>query len=584
MNKLIQFFGLDLRSLAFFRVGLGLLILGDLIVRASALVAHYTDFGVLPRPILLEQFINNWHVSAHLASGETYFQILLFLLAGIFALMLLFGYKTRLATIASWFLLISLHARNPMVLQGGDVLFRMLLFWAMFLPLGARASVDALRKPIMDNPPLHFSAASVALFAQIILVYWMAAAHKTSIEWWSEGSAIYYALSLDQFTTPLGYLLYEYPVLMRGLTWATIGTQIIAPALLISPIWTTPLRWLGILPLAAMNTGMMLTMELGPFPWVVFAGLAALLPSGFWQKLPSLLKTNKQQGLKIYYDADCGFCQAAAQFLRLFLLIPHAKLLPAQSNAVVCKLMEERNSWVVTDYLERKHFQFDGFVALLAASPLFWPLVYPARLRPLAWLGNQVYVLVASHRQRSCQLLPQHQLVPHRSAFLANGIVTILLALTILWNLSDSKVTSVEFPESAKPLMWILRLDQKWDMFSPYPLKEDGWYVLPGTLLDGTEVDVLTGKAVTYEKPAMVSATYPNERWRKYLMNLWLRDNTDHRLWYGKYLCRDWNARQEGEQQLDNFQIIFMKEMSLPNYEIPKPEPVGLWEHFCFKE
>jgi hypothetical protein len=31
-----------------------------------------------------------------------------------------------------------------MVLQGGDDLLRALLFWSLFLPLGARASVDAL--------------------------------------------------------------------------------------------------------------------------------------------------------------------------------------------------------------------------------------------------------------------------------------------------------------------------------------------------------------------------------------------------------------------------------------------------------
>jgi hypothetical protein len=35
-------------------------------------------------------------------------------------------------------LLVSLQARNPVVVAGGDVLFRWTLFWGLFFPLGAR--------------------------------------------------------------------------------------------------------------------------------------------------------------------------------------------------------------------------------------------------------------------------------------------------------------------------------------------------------------------------------------------------------------------------------------------------------------
>ena len=55
-----QLFGLDLRSLALFRIGLALLIIIDLIKRSKDLTAHYTDFGILPRAALLEHFSNSW--------------------------------------------------------------------------------------------------------------------------------------------------------------------------------------------------------------------------------------------------------------------------------------------------------------------------------------------------------------------------------------------------------------------------------------------------------------------------------------------------------------------------------------------
>ncbi len=56
-------YGLDLRSLALFRIGLAALILGDLIWRARDLRAFYTDFGVLPRAVLLHRFADRIHAA-----------------------------------------------------------------------------------------------------------------------------------------------------------------------------------------------------------------------------------------------------------------------------------------------------------------------------------------------------------------------------------------------------------------------------------------------------------------------------------------------------------------------------------------
>src|SRR5262249_18408003 len=54
------------------------------------------------------------------------------------AVALAFGFQTRLATIASWVLLVSLQNRNPFVYHSGDELLRLLLFWGCFF-LSARA-------------------------------------------------------------------------------------------------------------------------------------------------------------------------------------------------------------------------------------------------------------------------------------------------------------------------------------------------------------------------------------------------------------------------------------------------------------
>src|SRR5438270_13839298 len=136
-------YSLDVRSLALFRIALGAVLLGDLILRSFDLTAFYTDFGVLPRAALLEKFSPADRFSIHLISGQFVFEVILFLIAGLFAVMLMFGIRTRLASIASWFMVVSLQMRNSSILQAGDVYLRVLAFIAMFLPLGALYSVDS---------------------------------------------------------------------------------------------------------------------------------------------------------------------------------------------------------------------------------------------------------------------------------------------------------------------------------------------------------------------------------------------------------------------------------------------------------
>src|SRR5215212_6169444 len=119
-RKVRELFGLDVRSLAVFRVGLALVLIADLAIRATDLEAHYTDAGLLPRSAVAP----SWVFSPHLLHGSAWFEAVLFLVAGVAAGMLLVGYRTRAATFVSWLLLVSLHARNPVLTQGGDILHR----------------------------------------------------------------------------------------------------------------------------------------------------------------------------------------------------------------------------------------------------------------------------------------------------------------------------------------------------------------------------------------------------------------------------------------------------------------------------
>jgi len=204
---------LDLRSLALFRVLLAVLLILDLCFRAVYLRDHYTDFGVLPRADLLTEFPNRFYFSLHMIHGSTLFQVILFVLAGVVALMLLVGYRTRTALILSWIFLSSVQVRNEMITDGGDGILMVFLFWAIFLPLGANYSIDSCsRAPAKRILPEGIcTAATAAFILQICFVYWFTSILKTDVVWREEGTAVYYALSVDAFAMPLARMLREYP-------------------------------------------------------------------------------------------------------------------------------------------------------------------------------------------------------------------------------------------------------------------------------------------------------------------------------------------------------------------------------------
>ena len=288
--KVVEIFGADLRSLAALRIVLAVLVLADLANRATDLTAHYTDEGIMPRTVLLEEgVINRWAFSLNLMNGGFFFQALLFGVATLAALALIVGYRTRLMTIVVWVVLLSIQWRNPLLSGAGEPFLRVLLFWGMFLPLGAYWSVDRLLKAAPQRLPMRLlSLATVGLFLQIAFVYWFTVLQRSGQEWRTDGTALYYALSLDQIVTPVGAYLYQFPELLKMLTFATIGLEAFGPFLLFCPFFTGPVRTAAVLAFMSLHFGIWLTMDIGIFPWVSAFCMVCFLPSWFWNKVTKL--------------------------------------------------------------------------------------------------------------------------------------------------------------------------------------------------------------------------------------------------------------------------------------------------------
>src|SRR5215218_4228909 len=568
--KIVEIFGADLRSLAAFRMVLAGLVLLDLAGRAPDLYAHYTDRGVLPRDIILlqEALLNRWQFSLNLMSGELLVQALLFGVAALAALALLVGYRTRLMTMIVWVLVISIQARNPMVVNAGDTLLRLLLLWGILLPLGAHWSVDRALKATPPRFSMRFlSLATVGLFLQIAFVYWFTAILKSGPEWRVDGTALYYALSIDEYATPIGAYLYQFPTLLKVLTFATIGLEAFGPFLLFSPFFTGPVRTGTVLAFMSLHLGIWLTMPIGVFSWVAAFCMVCFLPSWFWDNAAKLLPVSflRQSALMSRLQ------HTAARLVKAYWL-PLRVRLSAPSGVErpsIAGLSEDKG--------KRPGSPDAREITSSASSATPRPGDEARPAAETAGEGGREHGSAASTERTTL-----------RPSFVTSLLALFFMFYVFSWNLTT--VFGYDVPERIGSLGYLLGLKQTWGVFAPAPTKTGGWYVIRGTLHGGQQVDLMPAalrndfdlrEGVSWEKPEYVAYTLKNKYWSNYLYNIRDRDNEELRNYFGRYICREWNARHTGAEELTNLQIVYMEVKTLPDYQRTPPEQVVLLNHDC---
>ncbi|MBD2723973.1 HTTM domain-containing protein [Hymenobacter armeniacus] len=483
-------FVLDLRALALLRMATAAVLLVDLAIRSTDLEAHYANLGVLPVSALMERAWTPYQFSLHAATGLWQLEALLFLVAAVVAGALLLGYHTRLATVASWVLLVSLQNRNTLIGQGGDDLLRMLLFWGIFLPWGRVWSRDARHQPAPARLS-YFSAATVAYVVQLALLYWCTALLKNGTEWTRDGTALYYAFSLDQLLLPGGRLLYPYPGLLRVLTFGAYFTELLLPFALFIPVGVRWWRLLVVGVLFFFHLTISVTLFVGLFFLINWASVLGLLPP------------------------------------------------------------------VALDWLERRLGPVLGRLGPRVQRWRYWLPAWqaPWRLR----------------LERTAPPTEQDQYLARRARDL---FVALVLTYICLWNLHDVALLRPArgiFPDRLRWFGYLLRVDQHWGMFAPTVFKDDGWYIFEGTTASGSVLDLnRAGVPVNYAKPAAVVSLFKNDRWRKYSENYLFVDNAWMRPYYCNYLLRIWHENP-AHPPLRHLSVVYMKEVSLPGYQVAKP-------------
>jgi len=277
---------LDLRSLAVMRMGLGIVLLVDLAIRATDLTAMYTDGGVLPRADRVTIYGARVAYSAYdLVAASPTLVALAFGVVALAAVAMILGVFTRAAVLVCWLSTLSLYIRMPLVSTGGDLLLMALLLWSAFLPLDARWSLAARRRPTSATRVSNL--ASFALLLQVGVLFSFAGGAKLMNASWRAGDGVYYALTAEFYTTSIASWMLDVSPgwLLAALTYAVVAYELLCPVLLLVPRRMALWRGIFVAATIGMNLMFWFCLRIGIFSWVAMLGCVAIIPGALWDRL-----------------------------------------------------------------------------------------------------------------------------------------------------------------------------------------------------------------------------------------------------------------------------------------------------------
>jgi hypothetical protein len=260
-------------TLALFRIAFAVVVLAWTVSLAPALYSFFADDGILPgHP---DGGRGAWGLLELNSSAAAVTTLYLLLLAG--AICLAFGFKTRLAAVVVFVCLVSFARRDPWVLNSGDLLVVVLAFYLMLAPSGAALSVDRwlrARRRFWEFPrrslwPLRL------IQVQVSLLYFFAVWAKLRGATWNDGTAVSYALrieDLERFPVP-GFVT-DSLLLVNLLTYGTLVVEL-ALAIL---VWNGKLRPWVLLLGVTLHLGIDYAVRVGFFSYAALVAYVAFVP------------------------------------------------------------------------------------------------------------------------------------------------------------------------------------------------------------------------------------------------------------------------------------------------------------------
>ncbi len=573
--RLVALLSIDLRSLAAMRCLGALTMLWCLIVWAPDLTLFFTDDGVLRREDFAGRF--DWARFSVLQYVDGYgFALALWLVGFFAALALLTGYRARAAALICWVVYLSFAGRNPMILQGGDILLPLLLFWMIFLPIGAVYSIDAALDPVDRRGESHLSVATVGLLLQVLYVYVFGALLKTGAAWVPDGSAIYIGLHIDSFVTPMGKLLREHLILMQLLTFSVYYLELLAPILLFFPDKRQFVRMVSLGAIWLMHLGFPTFLHIGHFWLASLTSLCAYIPGRAWNWIGRWYFSDAQRSIHIYYDRDCGFCLKTALILREFFLPRAAPVTPAQDDPRIGEVLEREVSWVVIDHTGAQRLRWDAVAYVMSQSKVLRPFGWLARFYGAIGLGDPTYKLIGNSRKGfgafTAWMLTPVQTIPQLS-WPTKSLLTAIIVFCFLYNMQGLGGAVQPFGDASliKNVAQKAGLTQRWIMFAPTPPTNDGFPIFEAQTDAGPGQDIFPypPRDLSFDTPDDVLGLFDSARQRAFLLQAWIMGGDDRMKFMSRlarHRCAEVNDGG-GSDHITSVKIHYLENETKSNFQ-----------------
>jgi len=491
----------DHRSLGLARIGLGLLLLHDLVRRLPGIAIWYSNEGILPNHTVLWRPMSDYMFSFFFAASRTQESAVMFAFCAIVFLAFTVGYHSRFSHVLSFACLVSMQYREAFLENGGDIALKVLCAWTMFLPMGARFSVDAVRASLAarrehtaaeldDRVHLRISrmypVASLAFFAillQLATIYYFNAVNKRG--WtWHLGSAVHYVLYQERMVTWFGFLIRDHVGmrLSRFLTYSTLGMELAAPILLLTPFSWQWARRVAVILLPLMHLAFAACLNLGQFSFNMIGYFPLLLTAWDWDVLGQYLGPNSTRARVVYVRETSPLAFGWARLLSRLDAFERLRFVAAVEG-------DARPRWEVENpSTGRRASGGIGLAECLPALPCGPPISFVLRLPVIRSLVESAVGLMARNEATLARWLrltparaarlrplapptPAHWWLRRRLAEARELAVVILLvgctSQLLIENNAIPKRLKLPQPKWITQLIWYPRLTQGWQMFSP---------------------------------------------------------------------------------------------------------------------
>lgn len=537
-----RYLAVDPRTAGVFRLVLGTLLSLDCLRHWSEAQLLYSTEGVLPNEKHLWRPSSSWLFSIFHAFSSLKEVHVLFALGLLCHVLLLVGYRARLFAFLSFVFVTSMDSRVPLVENGGYVVVNLAAFYACFLPIERRFSIDSWRASwrsrvettvaeLAERPWLEegrrrvISLVGALTLFNFGIIYFFNVVNKTG-NIWRKGDTVHYVLHIDRMVTGFGVFMREVmpEPLMVGSDFLVLAVEAV---IFLCIVWPHGRKWarpLAMVLIFGLHSTFGTMMRLGPFSWFMIGFSTLLILPIHWEMIRRAYE-RRSRPCEIGVDESSPLAMTVARIIArldryervtfvagpaggLFSLRSGEEALSHDGNVIASRVVEAlpwgkrlaRPATVVFGFLRARERWLTRFFALERPAPAAPPpapvlqrlAIVPRVLRETFLAYFFVCVLLqlwfenkAIPKQLPPPVKPGQELQPHEQK-----------GLTLIRRLLGDRVITLK-PDSP----WFLqvtitypRLFQGWGMFAPNPITEDGVLVVDAYTVDGRRIDPISGR------------------------------------------------------------------------------------------